>query len=122
MAKKRKTDNREQPRERAQTGTAARQLFNRNVRNPNPAQRRAAAELPGVLKQPSVTNMPRRSYALESEPLPEQQAGRKPTADDLAGSRYGLDMRQASTCKQKPTNTKGKGGSRPFVPWCDRKK
>lgn len=25
-------------------------------------------------------------------------------------------------CKQRPTKTKGNGGSRSFVPWCDRKR
>jgi len=28
----------------------------------------------------------------------------------------------AITCKSRPTNTKSNGGSRPYVPWCDRKK
>lgn len=31
-------------------------------------------------------------------------------------------LRQAAHCKERPSKTKGKGGSRPFVPWCDRKR
>lgn len=30
--------------------------------------------------------------------------------------------KEAATCKPRPTETGGDGSSRPFVPWCDRKK
>lgn len=32
-----------------------------------------------------------------------------------------LTRKERLTCKARPENSKGNGGSRPFVPWCDRK-
>lgn len=36
--------------------------------------------------------------------------------------RHSTELRDGSTCKPRPTKTKGNGSSRAFVPWCDRKR
>lgn len=33
----------------------------------------------------------------------------------------GAVLKDPSTCKGKPTKTKGNGGSRAFVPWCNKR-
>lgn len=32
-----------------------------------------------------------------------------------------LDMKPLRECKKRPDTNRGNGGSRPFVPWCDRR-
>ena len=66
-----------------------------------------------------TTNRPGRSAA-------EAKSDRKDVASALQRSRFTpvIDPTDQGvrTCKQRPSNNKGNGSSRPFIPWCDRRR
>ena len=56
--------------------------------------------------------------ASESGEQKVERMARKPWMNDLASMTLARDKK---TCKKKPSQNKGDGKSRDFVPWCDKK-
>lgn len=79
------------------------------------ANKAIARELPQIIKQPDRNNYAKAAI----DPAPQgqriEEAARAPKPVPVAETNLTVGPR---LCKAKPSNTKGNGSSRSFVPWC----
>lgn len=125
MARKaKKRDATARPVTPAPSPRAARPPSNRGTFQAAQARRELAAAIPDQVYQRSEDPMrsparPGQQQATPplSRPIP---ANSKParTKEDTTRREAPLTLKNDDRCKSRPTKTRGKGGSRAFVPWC----
>lgn len=125
MARKaKKTDAPARPVTPASSPRTARPPSNRGTFRAAQARRELADTIPDQVYQRSKdpTRSPARPGQQQatsplSRPIPSNS---KPTRskDDTPRRDAPLTLKNDDRCKSRPTKTRGKGGSRVFVPWC----
>lgn len=92
------------------------------------ARRELVAALPAVIHQSNRDRRAAEAARLRldqgdspSRVRPPAFKPKRPLDQGDSPSRDHLDMRRQKPCKSRPESNKSKGGgSRPFIPWCDR--
>lgn len=101
---------------REKTGTS------RSTLNVGRSLQKLADALPDTVYQRSRNNLSQRARVSTDTPAPTVQAAlsKRPVRQDMGQPGQLKLQKDRPHCKKRPESNVGGGGSRPFIPWCNK--